>query len=532
MDRYGNHLGGGGGHGQHNQHPGQHPGHHGGNQQHGHHSMNGSNGGLNMNGLPQLNMGGMPPMSNGYDLGGYDQGNSYMNQTSYLNVPPPAMHSQSGGSGMQSLSSSAAHSPMPAATNNAPKAAKAKPAVAASRKRKAPSETQSIPDAPDSPTSSKGGDENSSDPKARRRAQIAKAARKHRQRQKDELVALRDKVKDLKEQIEVLQSSEPSEHDTEIGWKQEAEQHAEIRARVDQENEFLRKTLMEQMKFIQRLQDYFTKQPLLNAPSLNKMLTSSPSMGMSAPPAPALMPPPTMPSSFFQLPTVSFRETLQKLADEGMQMCTDSIQYGEQLFRAPLVPNMTYLGMTVQYEVAKDAINVFSRLTIPHVNFVGAADKIWDLYSSRQFHLDFPLTESFEVLDAIDNDTKYTRSILNLTLPNPDKNGNSKVKSERLHIVKRRNVGNAVYIASRSVNDDPSWPPTPSYVRRNMNVGIMLRDTVDEGRPATECMWCIKVIMDQYTDTSVVANSQDTILRNLFEVTPAFFKAMVEKVQL
>ncbi|KDO16235.1 hypothetical protein SPRG_18229, partial [Saprolegnia parasitica CBS 223.65] len=67
------------------------------------------------------------------------------------------------------------------------------------------------------------------------------------------------------------------EHDTETGWKQEAEQHAEIRARVDQENEFLRKTLMEQMKFIQRLQDYFTKQPLLNAPSLNKMLTTAPS---------------------------------------------------------------------------------------------------------------------------------------------------------------------------------------------------------------------------------------------------------------
>ncbi|RHY30613.1 hypothetical protein DYB32_004189 [Aphanomyces invadans] len=483
-----------------------------------------------MSGLPQLNMGGMPSIGNGYDMGGYDHGNSYMNPTSYMNVPPPVMHSQSGGSGMQSLSSSATHSPMPTTSSNAPKASKAKPAAAASRKRKTPSETQSNPDAPDSPTSSKGGDENSEDPKARRRAQIAKAARKHRQRQKDELVALRDKVKDLKEQIEVLQSSEPSEHDTEIGWKQEAEQHAEIRARVDQENEFLRKTLMEQMKFIQRLQDYFTKQPLLNAPSLNKMLTSSPSMGMSAPPAPALMPPPTMPSSFFQLPTVSFRDTLQKVADEGMQMCTESIQYC-QMFRAPQVPNINYLGMTVQYEVTNDAINVFSRLTIPHINFVGAADKIWDLYTSRQFHLDFPLTESYEVLDTIDNDTKYTRTILNLTLPNPDKNGNSKFKSERLHIVKRRNVGNAVYIASRSVNDDPSWPSTPSYVRRNMNIGMMLRDTMDEGRPATECMWCIKVIMDQFTDTSVVANRQDTILPNLFEVTPAFFKAMVERVQ-
>jgi hypothetical protein len=129
-----------------------------------------------------------------------------------------------------------------------------------SKKRKAPSAISAV-STPDIDDDDKTGYE---DPKAKRRAQIAKAARKHRQRQKDELIALRAKVKDLKEQIEVLQSSEPSEHNTEMGWKQEAEQHAAMRARVDQENEFLRKTLMEQMKFIQRLQDYFTKQPLLN----------------------------------------------------------------------------------------------------------------------------------------------------------------------------------------------------------------------------------------------------------------------------
>lgn len=158
-----------------------------------------------------------------------------------------------------------------ASTTTAASSAKEKPAKTNTKKRKAPATTASA-------ASSNNGDGGSSeegkqpeeylDPKAKRRAQIAKAARKHRQRQKDELIALRAKVKDLKEQIEVLQSSEPSEHNTELGWKQEAEQHAEIRARVDQENEFLRKTLMEQMKFIQRLQDYFTKQPLLNVCAL------------------------------------------------------------------------------------------------------------------------------------------------------------------------------------------------------------------------------------------------------------------------
>ncbi|RLN91547.1 hypothetical protein BBJ28_00017774, partial [Nothophytophthora sp. Chile5] len=129
-------------------------------------------------------------------------------------------------------------------TSAAPAAPAAKEKSKASKKRKAPAASTASADG------DSGDDkqpEEYEDPKAKRRAQIAKAARKHRQRQKDELIALRAKVKDLKEQIEVLQSSEPSEHNTELGWKQEAEQHAEIRARVDQENEFLRKTLMEQM---------------------------------------------------------------------------------------------------------------------------------------------------------------------------------------------------------------------------------------------------------------------------------------------
>lgn len=180
-------------------------------------------------------------------LGGAQNGSAGMG----LPVPPSAQLALSGASPVQA-----------SAAKETGKATKA----AATKKRKAPSAPSSTIDENESGDDDKQPEEYE-DPKAKRRAQIAKAARKHRQRQKDELVALRAKVKDLKEQIEVLQSSEPSEHNTELGWKQEAEQHAEIRARVDQENEFLRKTLMEQMKFIQRLQDYFTKQPLLNVRS-------------------------------------------------------------------------------------------------------------------------------------------------------------------------------------------------------------------------------------------------------------------------
>ncbi|KDO22715.1 hypothetical protein SPRG_20958 [Saprolegnia parasitica CBS 223.65] len=259
------------------------------------------------------------------------------------------------------------------------------------------------------------------------------------------------------------------------------------------------------------------------------MLTTTPS---SAPPAPALMPPPSMPSSsFFQLPTVSFRDSLLKVADEAINVCIESVQYGEQLFKQPKVANMSYLGVTVQYEMNKDHIHIFLRHVLPGANHMAVSDRVWELMTCKNFNQDFGFTEAYEVLDAIDNDTKYIRAILNLTLPNPDKNGATKVKAERLHAVKRRAMANCVYIASRSVHDDPSWPQTPSYIRRHQNIGIMLRDCIEDGRAGTEVMWCIKVHLDQHTDMSVAANTPDTILRNLFEVTPPFFKAILDRVQ-
>lgn len=62
--------------------------------------------------------------------------------------------------------------------------------------------------------------------------------------------------------MDVLQQSEPSQQVSETGWQQEARQQAEMRARVDRENEFLRHTLVEQLKFTQRLQSLLAKGPL------------------------------------------------------------------------------------------------------------------------------------------------------------------------------------------------------------------------------------------------------------------------------
>lgn len=307
-----------------------------------------------------------------------------------LGMPVPASATASPAASVASSTSATS-----AAASATAAKGKAKTTAAASKKRKAPAPSSAANDGDDSSVEENGQQEEYEDPKAKRRAQIAKAARKHRQRQKDELISLRAKVKDLKEQIEVLQSSEPSEHNTELGWKQEAEQHAEIRARVDQENEFLRKTLMEQMKFIQRLQDYFTKQPLLNMPSLDMILNSSSSA--STTPAALSNTISSSASSNLQIQSTSFKDQLLQLATEAMGGAEKQLAQCDASFRSPKNPTMTYFGLQVQYEMNKNEMGIYFRHQMYNCDARTVGDDLWTCIGDSEFESKFPFTETTEV---------------------------------------------------------------------------------------------------------------------------------------
>ncbi|GLD98584.1 hypothetical protein PINS_up007301 [Pythium insidiosum] len=425
---------------------------------------------------------------------------------------------------------STASTPSSVTTSTVAKAADktAKPAV--SKKRKAPASTSSTASNADKDEAEEK--EEYLDPKAKRRAQIAKAARKHRQRQKDELIALRAKVKDLKEQIEVLQSSEPSEHNTELGWKQEAEQHAEIRARVDQENEFLRKTLMEQMKFIQRLQDYFAKQPLLNMPSLDMILSSS-----STPtPTPAALSN-TITSSVsantLQLPTSSFQEQLRRLANDAMATADKALSDCETAFRSPKNPTMTYFGLEVQYEMSKSEMGIFFRHHIYNCDATVVCDDLWECVGNASFEKKFPFMESVEVLEELDAHTKYVRRVVNLTIGSDAGQPNSTIKEESLVVnQKRENPDGSIYYISRSVKHDPSHPKPADHIRRNQTTTVSLRNFTDANGTGCVLLWSVKVLVDKDSeDRNKPANIPDIILKNLFEITPVYVKAVVDRAR-
>ncbi|CEG37455.1 uncharacterized protein PHALS_05048 [Plasmopara halstedii] len=391
------------------------------------------------------------------------------------------------------------------------------------KKRKAPSADA------DSGEDGRKQPEEYDDPKAKRRAQIAKAARKHRQRQKDELIALRAKVKDLKEQIEVLQSSEPSEHNTELGWKQEAEQHAEIRARVDQENEFLRKTLMEQMRFIQRLQDYFTKQPLLNMPSLDMILNSS-----SASTAPAALSNSiSSVSPVLQLQSGSFRDRLITMATEALSNIDKQLTACEAAFRNPTTSTMTYFGLQVQYEMGKNEMGIFFRHHLYGCNPSTIMNDLWSVLGDASFEKSFAFTDVVEILEELDMNTKYIRRVVNLTMSSDATVGGGMMKEESLTINQKRDHPDGSWtMVMRSILDDPSHPKSTDLLRRNTTTAVSLKNYSDSTGQGCLLLWSVKVELDKQSDERAKSfNIPDIILKNLFEVAPVFVKGIVDRAR-
>ncbi|CCI47530.1 unnamed protein product [Albugo candida] len=366
------------------------------------------------------------------------------------------------------------------------------------------------------------------DPKAKRRAQIAKAARKHRQRQKNELIALRAKVKDLKEQIEVLQSSEPSEYNTELAWKKEAEQHANVRAQVDQENDFLRRTLTEQMKFIQRLQEYFTKQPLLNIPSLDMILNAPSSTSTSPRSLPAAI---RSPSST-QSQLYPIRSTLLQHVEKGIEEVDAQIQQCNASFRSPKNPTMAYFGLEVQYETSKDEMDIFFRHRFINFDSKKVMDHIWANFGNMEFEGKYPFTKSVQVLEQLDADTKYIRRVVNLII-NDSSSSHRAIKEERLSVQHKRIYPDKSVFISRSILHDASQNKPINHVRRNQNTTVLVKDYKDASSAGCLLLWSTRVILDKnpMDAETEIANLPDVVLKNLFETIPVLVKGIVDRTQ-
>ncbi|RHY45635.1 hypothetical protein DYB30_007907 [Aphanomyces astaci] len=99
----------------------------------------------------------------------------------------------------------------------------------------------------------------------KRKLQLAKASKKHRTRQKDELNLLRDVVTRMESQLDMLKKVKAVEGEHGSQWEQLARSQFLERQRANQENAKLKRALEDQIKFAQALETLVRKKPKLTS---------------------------------------------------------------------------------------------------------------------------------------------------------------------------------------------------------------------------------------------------------------------------
>ncbi|KAH9097359.1 hypothetical protein LEN26_017085 [Aphanomyces euteiches] len=102
-------------------------------------------------------------------------------------------------------------------------------------------------------------------PDMKRKMQLAKASKKHRTRQKDELNLLRNVVSKMESQLEMLKQVKAVEGEHGSQWEQLARSQYLERQRAYQENAKLKRALEDQIKFAQALETLVRKKPKLTS---------------------------------------------------------------------------------------------------------------------------------------------------------------------------------------------------------------------------------------------------------------------------
>ncbi|KAF0689726.1 Aste57867_18837 [Aphanomyces stellatus] len=102
-------------------------------------------------------------------------------------------------------------------------------------------------------------------PDMKRKMQLAKASKKHRARQKDELNLLRDVVTKMEGQLDMLKKVKAIEGEHGSQWEQLARSQYLERQKANQENQKLKRALEDQIKFAQALETLVRKKPKLTS---------------------------------------------------------------------------------------------------------------------------------------------------------------------------------------------------------------------------------------------------------------------------
>lgn len=164
----------------------------------------------------------------------------------------------------------------------------------------------------------------------------------------------------------------------------------------------------------------------------------------------------------------SFRNTLYRFATDEMAEVDNRIQRCNAAFHSPKNPTMTYFGLEVQYETSKDEMTIFFRHQLMNCQAKAVAEQLWESYGNVNFESKYPFVDVIQVLEELDDNTKYVRRVLNLTISGEASSNLSTLKEERLSIQQKRvNVDGSIYFISKSILSDPEHAKPLHFIRRN-----------------------------------------------------------------
>lgn len=180
-------------------------------------------------------------------------------------------------------------------------------------------------------------------------------------------------------------------------------------------------------------------------------------------------------STTLQLQSSSFTDQLMEVATKAMATADQQLTQCDSAFRAPKNPTMTYFGLQVQYEMSKNEMAIFFNHQLFNCDASTVMEDLWNCTGDASFEKQFPFVDSVEVLESIDNDTKYVRRVVNLTVGNDAAHTGGIMKEEQLCMnQKQMNADGSIYFVAKSVDNDPNHPKGMDYIRRNQTTVYVL----------------------------------------------------------
>ncbi|KAH9105820.1 hypothetical protein AeMF1_018467 [Aphanomyces euteiches] len=310
------------------------------------------------------------------------------------------------------------------------------------------SSTSQPPSSPEDAQQDDPDDDDATNKKVRRREQIARSARRHRSKQKEELVTLRHQVYHLQTEMETLRAKHKSIHpegNDFTEWEEKALSQRRKRKKAEDENEVLRSLLKDQSILTERVRDLWIKCPLLTFPMPPNGTYNDRS------------------HTFNRLTgdTAARTSTLKQIAEVRMGLAYEFVMRETHAF--PSIPG--HLDIKLNGTGADIDIKLIRVCEIEGFDHHQVVEAL--VHSVLNIQKDADSAKLF----MVDECTRYGRAVVPLYIER------AKYSMESLFVIRHNSTAELGVVSWDSIDEDELYPLAEETTIRNAEVGSVLLNT-------------------------------------------------------